>query len=195
MRLSALLVLCTSAIVARGQSDADHPSSTIVSIQPIEPSISSVDTLAHIQYDPTTLEAVIASYDSPDVASGAGLARVGIYDKAANTWASSTSILTMENFTKGYAPVITLSLGPGGDVIGVSCKSEKIDAGHTRDFGPKVTVRRTADGTTPNLNRPIALSKEGKVEEEVPEKTFLQKYWMFGMGILLVLAMSGGADK
>ncbi|OBT69487.1 hypothetical protein VE03_01003 [Pseudogymnoascus sp. 23342-1-I1] len=195
MRLSAFVVLCASAIVARGQSDTDHPSATIVSIQPIEASVSSIEPLAHIQYDPTTLEAVIASYDSPDVAPGAGLARVGIYDKAANVWASSTSILSMENFTKGYAPVITLSIGPDGDVIGVSCKSEKIDAGHTRDFGPKVTIRKTADGKTPNLNRPIALSKEGKVEEEVPEKTFMQKYWMFGMGILLVLVMSGGGDK
>lgn len=175
MRLSALVVLCTSAIFARGQSDTDHPSATIVSIQPIEASISSIDPLAHIQYNPTTLEAVIASYDSPDVVPGAGLARVGIYDKAASAWASSTSILDMENFTKGYAPVITLSLGPDGDVIGVSCKSEKIDAGHTRDFGPKVTIKRTADGKTPSLNRPIALSKEGKVKEEIPEKTFLQK--------------------
>ncbi|OBT57170.1 hypothetical protein VE04_03170 [Pseudogymnoascus sp. 24MN13] len=195
MRLSALLVLCTSAIVAHGQSDTDHPSSTIVSIQPIEASTSSIDSLAQIQYDPTTLEAVIASYDAPDVAPGAGLARVGIYDKATTAWACSPSILSLENFTKGYAPVITLSLGPDGDVIGVSCKSEKIDAGHTRDFGPKVTVRRTAGGKKPNLNRPIALSKEGKVEEEEPEKTFLQKYWMFGMGILLVLVLSGGGDK
>ncbi|KFY46846.1 hypothetical protein V494_00302 [Pseudogymnoascus sp. VKM F-4513 (FW-928)] len=195
MRLSALLVFCTAAIIAQGQSDTDHPFATIVSIQPIDASTSSIDPLAHIQYDPTTLEAVIASYDSPDVAPGAGLARVGVYDKATKAWASSTSILSMENFTKGYAPVITLSLGPGGDVIGVSCKSEKIDAGHTRDFGPKVTVRRTADGKTPSLNRPIALSKEGKVEKEEPEKTFMQKYWMFGMGILLVLVLSGGGDK
>ncbi|KAL5352667.1 hypothetical protein ACLOAV_002615 [Pseudogymnoascus australis] len=175
MRLSAFVVLFASAIFARGQSDTDLPSATVVSIQPIDASVSSIDSLAHIQYNPTTLEAEIASYDSPDVAPGAGLARVGIYDKAAQAWASSTSILSMENFTKGYAPVITLSIGPDGGVIGVSCKSEKIDAGHTRDFGPKVTVRRTADGKTPNLNRPIALSKEGKVAEEVPEKTFMQK--------------------
>lgn len=175
MRLSALVVLCASAIVARGQSDTDHPSATIVSIQPIEASISPIEPLAHIQYNPTTLEAVIASYDSPDVTPGAGLARVGIYDKATKAWASSTSILSMENFAKGYAPVITLSLGPGGDVIGASCKSEKIDAGHTRDFGPKVTIKRSDNGKTPSLNRPVALSKEGKVEEEVPEKTFMQK--------------------
>ena len=179
MRLSTLVVLCTSAIVAQAQSHtdhhSDHPSATVISIQPIGASIPSVDPLAHIHYNPTTLEAVIASYDSPNVASYAGLARVGIYDKVANAWVSSTSILSMENFTKGYAPVITLSLGPEGNIIGVSCKGEQIDAGQTRDFGPKVTVRRTADGKAPNLNRQIALSKEGKVEVEIPEKTFVQK--------------------
>lgn len=161
--------------VARTQSHTDYPSTAVVSIQPIGASVSQVYPLAHIHYNPDTLEAVIDSYDAPSVAPDAGLARVGIFNEVANTWVSSTSVLSMENFTKGYAPVITLSLGPGGDIIGISCKSEKIDAGQTRDFGPKVAIRGATDGETPNLNRPIALSKEGKVEVEIPEKTFLQK--------------------
>ena len=68
-----------------------------------------------------------------------------------------------------------LSLDAQGGVIGVSLKSGKIDAGQTRDFGPKVKVLKTAKAPTPALNRAVVLSPEGKLEEPVPEKSLLQK--------------------
>lgn len=175
MRLSALVALYATASAAQAQSQADYPFATTVSIQSIGGPISSVDPLARIHYNPTTLEAEITSYDAPDLGFDADLVRVGIYDKAVDAWASSTSALSVENFGKGNAPVITLSLDLKGHVLGVSCMSEKIDAGQTRDFGPKVKIMRMVNGKAPDLNRPIALSKEGKVEVEIPEKTFLQK--------------------
>lgn len=62
-----------------------------------------------------------------------------------------------------------------GDVIGVTYKSVKVDAGQTRDFGPKVKVVKMTKGKRPEFNRPIVVSKEGTEEGEVPEKTMLQK--------------------
>jgi hypothetical protein len=66
----------------------------------------------------------------------------------------------------------------------------------------------------PELNKPIELSPEGKVEVPVPEKTFVQKYvllfsvsfirssltlmhryWMIGVGLVLMLALGGGGEK
>lgn len=68
-----------------------------------------------------------------------------------------------------------LSLDAQGGVLGVSCKSGRVDAGQTRDFAPGVMVRKMARGKGPGLNSPVVLSKEGKVEEPVAEKTLLQK--------------------
>jgi hypothetical protein len=176
MRLSILITaLCASASATQAHSHSDYPSEIQVSIQSIGTSISTPDSLARIQYNPATLEAEIISYDAPGLPPTAGLARVGIYDTKAKAWTSSTSATSVENFSKGYAPIITLSLDATGKVLGVSCRSDRIDAGQTRDFGPKVIIKEAASGKGPELNRPIVLSREGKVEVEVPEKTFLQK--------------------
>lgn len=59
--------------------------------------------------------------------------------------------------------------------MGATVKSSRIDAGQTRDFGPKVKVRRVGRGVAPELNRPVVLSAEGKLEEPEVEKTMLQK--------------------
>lgn len=59
--------------------------------------------------------------------------------------------------------------------MGVSVKGSRIDAGATRDFGPKVVVRATKRGKGPVLNKPVVLNAAGKLDEVVPEKTLLQK--------------------
>jgi hypothetical protein len=69
-----------------------------------------------------------------------------------------------------------VSLDIHGNIIGVTCKSVRVDAGHTRDFGPKVKIVKMSKGKRPELNRPVVISKEGTEQEEVPEKTLLQKY-------------------
>lgn len=79
------------------------------------------------------------------------------------------------SFSKGYAPTFVLTLDAQGGVLGVACKSGKIDAGQTRDFGPKVQVLKSGTGKQPELNRPVVLSPEGKLEQPAPEKTMLQK--------------------
>lgn len=66
-------------------------------------------------------------------------------------------------------------LGVNGDVLGASVKSARVDAGETRDFGPKANMAKGKRGRAPELNRPVVLSKEGKVEVPEPEKTLLQK--------------------
>ena len=131
-------------------------------------------TLAQIKYNPTTLDASISSYQSPFFEQEADLVKVGIYYSKSSTWERATTA-SVHNFDKGYSPLIILTLHSNGEIAGVSCRSQRIDAGHTRDFGPKIVVTRMKNGKAPELNRPIALSKEGKVEVEVPEKTMLQK--------------------
>lgn len=85
---------------------------------------------------------------------------------------------SVDIFAKGYAPTVVVSLDAQGDVIGVSLKAGSIDAGRTRDFAPKVKILRSGKAPVPLLNKPKVVSeKVGATgeEEEVVEKTFLQK--------------------
>ena len=149
--------------------------STTVYIQSVESSATPVIPLAEIKYNPSTLSAELTSFDLPELDPEDKLLRVGVYDVSTSSWKSSTSTTSAESFGKGYSPTLVLSLDAQGGVIGVSLKSAKIDAGQTRDFGPKVKVLKTMKAPTPALNRAVVLSPEGKLEEPVVEKTMLQK--------------------
>ncbi|KAE8449182.1 hypothetical protein EG329_008349 [Mollisiaceae sp. DMI_Dod_QoI] len=191
MRIFAVLAaLYASAIAAA----SDLIDSTTVYIQPID-RISSPAPLAEIKYNPSTLSAELVSFDAPEISPEAKLLRVGVYDVATESWKSSTSMTSAETFAKGYSPTLVLSLDAQGGIIGVSCKSGKIDAGQTRDFGPKIKVLKTVKGKLPELNRPVVLSPEGKVAVPEPEKTLLQRYWWVGLAVVMLLMTAGGGQE
>lgn len=173
MRLPVLFLgLCAQIFTTSAVSD--FIDSTTVYIQPVDTS-SPASPLAEIKYNPSTLDAELVSFEAPEFADDTKLVRIGVYDTATSTWKSSTSMTSSDTFSRGFRPTLVLSLDAQGGVLGVTCKSGKIDAGQTRDFAPKVTVRKMAKAKQPELNRPVVLSKEGKLEEPEPEKTFLQK--------------------
>lgn len=172
MKLVHILAALCAPILAASSDLIDHAT---ISIQSVESSSAPVVPLAEIKYNPSTLSAELISFEAPELSPDSKLLRVGIYDVATSSWKSSTSTTSAESFAKGYSPTFVLSLDAQGGVIGVSLKSGKIDAGQTRDFGPKVKVLKTAKGKAPELNRPVVLSPEGKLEEPVTEKTLLQK--------------------
>ncbi|KAF6822833.1 hypothetical protein CMUS01_10937 [Colletotrichum musicola] len=150
--------------------------------------------LAEVEYDVTNpSEATVASFELPELPEdGARLVRVGVYDPASAQWTSSVSVASTENFAKGYSPNILLSVDADGNVIGAGLKGVMVDAGVTRDFGPQAVVRVARQGKTPELNKPIVLSPEGKkvVQEE---KTLFQKYWWL-IAIVVLMTVTGGGD-
>jgi hypothetical protein len=157
-------------------SSAESPllDETKVYISPLS-ATSTPTLLAEISYNPSTLSASISSFEPPELSPDFQFARIGIFDPAAQKWKSATSLTSAESFAKGYRPTIVLNLNAQGDVLGVSVSSGKIDAGQTRDFGPKVVVKRMEEQKGPELNKPVVLSPEGKVATPEPEKTMLQK--------------------
>lgn len=175
MNLFIITFALFAALVVSESRFIENRSETI-SIQSIDTHPSPIVPFAEINYDPSTLTAEFISYDAPEISSQATLVRIGIYDPSTESWQSSTSVTSANSFNKGYAQTIILSLDLHGDVFGVACKSTKIDAGQTRDFGPRVRVVRMVKGNTPELNRPIIASKDGTVEGEEPEKTFFQRW-------------------
>ncbi|KAL2066198.1 hypothetical protein VTL71DRAFT_2269 [Oculimacula yallundae] len=192
MRLLTLaLALCAPALSIASDDLID---STTISIQPITPNSLPVE-LASIKFNPSTLSSEILSYESPSFPdTSSQLLRVGIYDASTSTWKSSTSVTSVETFAKGYAPTIVLNLDAQGGIVGVSVKSSAIDAGQTRDFGPKVRIVKMREGAKPVLNRPVVLSAEGKVEEVPTEKTLLQKYWWVLAGGVVIMLTTGGSE-
>lgn len=155
-----------------------------VYIQPVTIPETAPALLAEIVYDApeeplASLAAVqpeVSSYEPPEIPEKARLVRVGVYDSKAKRWESSTTVVSVDNFSKGYSPHFVLSLDASGkDILGVSCRGVRVDAGYTRDFGPQAALRIGGQGKQPDLNKPVVLSPEGK--QVVPEeKTLLQKY-------------------
>jgi hypothetical protein len=170
-----VICLLLALFIASGNADV-LSTTTSVCLQSITSNPAPIIPLAEIQYDPFTLTAELISFDAPELPSEASLVRIGICSTATQVWKSSTSVTLVDGFSKGYAPIIVLSLDTHGDAIGVTYKSVKVDAGHTRDFGPKVKVVKMTMGKRPELNRPTVVSKEGTEEGELPEKTLLQKF-------------------
>lgn len=176
MRVSTLL----SAVLASAIGHASAEETVSVFLQPIASTETPPALLAEIRYSlPSPSEPVtqpeVTSYEAPEIPEDANLLRLGLYDTATKQWVSSTSVISAENFGKGYSPHFVLSVGGEQKVLGVSLRGVRIDAGQTRDFGPQAVLVTTAQGQQPELNKPVVLSPEGKQVQPV-EKTLLQKY-------------------
>ncbi|KHJ32191.1 hypothetical protein EV44_g0178 [Erysiphe necator] len=176
----------------------------VVSLQPVDiHNPGKPTTLATISFDSYTFDAEFSSYETPILSdlisenrskSDIKYFRVGIYDVVNESWASSTTISSVETFAKGYSPIFIINCNMEGVIESVSVKGHKIDAGMTRDFGPQIHVLKMSKGPRPYLNRPVVL-KEGKVEAPVPEKSFLQKYWWLIAAALMVIISAKGDSE
>lgn len=181
MRFTSLAITLLSAALAANAESRAAP----IYIQPITTPSSQQQPptlLAEVQYDtlsPSTAE--ITNYEPPSLPDPTPkLLRIGIYDPSTSRWTSSTTVTSAENFSKGYAPHFVVTVDGKGDILGASVRGVKIDAGHTRDFGPQALVVVTSAGKQPDLNKPVVLSPEGRKVQPEAEKTFLQKYVYLG---------------
>ncbi|KAG5996775.1 hypothetical protein E4U43_002800 [Claviceps pusilla] len=195
MRPSSFLSsVCAAALAVHAA-----PQSTEIYIQAISSPPEAPLPLAEITYDLAALAsssssssaAAVLSYDSPEIPESARLVRVGVYDKASKTWTSGTTVASTENFAKGYSPTIVVNVNHEGRVVSAALKGVQVDAGQTRDFGPKVVVLTEGEGAQPVLNKPVVVTEGEKVE--VDERSFLQKYWwMIGIAVFIALSSGGG---
>ncbi|KAI1107315.1 hypothetical protein F4804DRAFT_297556 [Jackrogersella minutella] len=192
MKFSSLLSGLSALVFASLASASDRTAA--IYIQPVSQSPTAPAPLAEIRYDAAVAsDAEVVSYEAPEIPDEVSLVRIGLYDPSTKRWESSTSVASVENFSKGYSPTLILSVDSKGDVFSAALRGVRIDAGQTRDFGPQALVLPTGPGKQPELNKPIVLSPEGKTV--VPEeKTFLQKYWWL-IGIVVMMTMSGGGGE
>ncbi|KAK4644679.1 hypothetical protein QC761_307010 [Podospora bellae-mahoneyi] len=205
--LSAFAALATAVTAQEYDDDVTYtspPTGRIapVYIQPISSSSPPV-LLAELNYHPSSSTnpsseedapaPSVLSYEPPEFDPETKLVRVGVYDEKTERWASSAAVVSVENFGQGYQPNFVLNVDEKGEeVVGVVVRGVRVDAGQTRNFGPRVVVRGMERGRQPGLGKPVVLSAEGR-KVEVEERSFLQKYWW---AILLgaVLLLGGGGD-
>lgn len=163
------------------------PQTAQIAIQPISASSPKAPLpLASVSFDLASPDSTsILSYDAPEIPDSSSLVRIGIYDAKTKSWASGTTVASTENFAKGYSPTITISVNSHGDVVSAALKGVQIDAGQTRDFGPKAVIVTEQTGPQPVLNKPVIVSPEGKKAEEQEEKSFLQKYVLAMMTMMV----------
>jgi len=66
---------------------------------------------------------------------------------------------------------------------------------NVKHLNTTVVLSKTANPPLPELRAPPPLTPEGEVMKPQPEKTFLQKYWMYIGGFVLILLVSGGPEE
>ena len=171
MKVTSLLsTLCAATLVAADQRTAQ------IYIQPITSTPGAPLPLAEVAYDPLSLSSSsVISYEAPEIPELSSLVRVGLYDSKSKSWIAGTTATSANTFGKGYSPNLILTVDEKGEVLSAAVKGVRIDAGQTRDFGPKAVVLVETKGKQPELNKPVVLSPGGKKVAEEPEKSLLQK--------------------
>jgi len=64
-----------------------------------------------------------------------------------------------------------------------------------RNVNTTVILKSPSLPPLPSLKTPPPLSTEGEPIAPIPEKTFLQKYWIYIVGFLLVTLITGGGPE
>jgi len=218
---SAVILFLVGFVTAAGTSSSastsTFPASAEIFYWPLavpEPSL-----LARISYDPSTLESQVVSYTPPDAATRVrlrdeegeeDLVRIGLFVATtpandAKQWVGSltswSSLVAVGNLKKGSDndngenSSLLLHLGPSEELYHVSLTRTQSSSSSSSSSSASVPVAvdfaRSEPGPRAQLNKPVVLGPDGKGPEEVPEKSFFQKYWWIFL-IVMFLAMSSG---
>jgi len=219
MQISSVVILflvgfVTAAGTSSSASTSTFPASAEIFYWPLaapEPSL-----LARISYDPSTLESQVVSYTPPDAATRVrlrdeegeeDLVRIGLFVDTtpandAKRWVGSltswSSLVAVGNLKKkgsdndnGENSSLLLHLGPSEELYHVSLSRTQSSSPSSASVPVAVDFARSEPGPRAQLNKPVVLGPDGKGPEEVPEKSFFQKYWWIFL-IVMFLAMSSG---
>lgn len=134
--------------------------------------------LGRVAYDPVSLKSDLVSYQPPSTPQD-GLVRLGLYTSTPSNAKQWTGGLVSGALLTGTGdknqPTFRLHLGPRNEVYHVSLAAPSTTVPISDSTGPLVEMVSSDDGPQPHLNRPVVVRPDGEGEEEVEEKTMLQK--------------------
>lgn len=61
--------------------------------------------------------------------------------------------------------------------------------------GATLVIKRSASAPAPELRAPPKLAAGGEPVKPVVEESFFQKYWLYGLGILIAIVLSGSGPE
>ncbi|KAK7534122.1 uncharacterized protein J3D65DRAFT_660509 [Phyllosticta citribraziliensis] len=189
VRLIAAVLFLLSTFALAASSTADAATLTVFA-WPLGEGKAQPQPLAKVSYDAANASAALLSWSPPTSPSDLStLVRIGLSSD------SSSSILTSAAaLTPYYKKTLVLHAAPNGDdifTVGLGAVPRTNEADEEVD----VRVEHVKKGPAPVLNKPVVLDESGKVAgQEVPEKTFLQKYW-WAIALFLVLQVVAGGGK
>ena len=200
--LLALLPLALSGDILTRQTIAYIPLPHPISSPP------SPIPLAILAYDASNSSYKLDSYTAPQKpkassTSSSQLARIGLLSSSKSSFTGRSSTLSLlETLLHPDSATIRVSLEPDGSILSVgispSAEIKGLDS-RTDKKGdlPSLKVVPAAPESKAVLNKPVILSKEGKVvkEEGEGEKTLLQRYWWVLAVVLLVTMVGGGGGE
>ncbi|KAK1824658.1 hypothetical protein LTR12_000983 [Friedmanniomyces endolithicus] len=152
-------------------------------------------TLAKITYNSTA--ATVKSYTQPKIPSDDDIVRIGYYHPS-GSWSGVATAAS--NFAPEKHKKLLLHLNSDGELYHVGFRasdygSSSSAASNTKD-GMSVELIKVRPGPTPHLNKPVVVNADGTVPLKEPEKSFLQKYWYFIAGFLVLqVVMSSGKGE
>lgn len=68
-------------------------------------------------------------------------------------------------------------------------------ANKIQNLNTTILLRRPDFAPLPELHAPPPFTPEGEVVQPVPEKSFIQKYWIYIAAVFLILLMGGGSEE
>lgn len=177
-RLIVLLAVLQVAIAAEVHRTVD------IFAWPLTAAKSS--PLTKISYSYPSLNATIKSFIAPQSSRGDEWVRIGFY-KGGNEW--SGMAVSPRIFNPGQGRKLELMVDAQGEPLHVALRSVHTQplavktskqSGSAQSPPPQqrpitVEIVRQLPGPQPELNKPVVLSPDGKLEDKEPEKTFLQK--------------------
>ncbi|KAJ5180754.1 hypothetical protein N7492_003964 [Penicillium capsulatum] len=193
--LLATLALLLGSVVAdppRPHDDVDYTTPTDIFYWPVGAPQPSV--LARVLYGPSSLFSDLLSYHPPSIPQD-GLVRIGFYTSTPSNPKQWTGGLVSGALLTGkHQPTLHLHLDTRGELYHVSLAAPSTTTSEANTASLPVELVVRPNGPRPQLNEPIALRPDGEREEEVVEKTFLQKYWWVLL-IVMFMTMSGGGGE
>ena len=152
-------------------------SSIVLDVQPISDSSlvpSTPVSQVQIEYDASKSTASVISYSPPtSFTSSLPYLRIGLSDPETGHWRGI--VTDAATFTDQYKKKFVLHLDDSGAVYHIGLTTDIRTKSKEEDEVEVELVQRRA-GPKPVLNAPVALTPEGKLGGQEPEKTFLQKY-------------------
>ncbi|KAF2712327.1 hypothetical protein K504DRAFT_401072 [Pleomassaria siparia CBS 279.74] len=151
--------------------------------------LPSPTPIAQIEYDVDTSIGTLTSYTPPIGSySSEHLLRIGLTHPKSGHWRGV--VTSAASFAEQYKKKFVIHVDDKGEVYHVGFSASAKDAGDEVE----VEIVKKTMGAKPQLNKPVVLNAQGKLDTDEPQKTFLQKYW-WAIALFVVFQLAAGGKE